>query len=742
MWCILERKRFVNRPSLAEADLLTNMFSSATDVEGIFRLAGAERRIKELQSVFNSPDRYGKGLDWKGYTVHDAANVLRRYFNQLPEPIIPLDFYQRFRDPLRNHQAQAVGEIEGQEPASGDFDAEIAIKTYQRLITELPPLNRQLLLYILDLLAVFASKAELNRMTAPNLSAIFQPGLLSHPTHDLSPKEYRLSQDVLIFLIENQDHFLVGMQGTAADEKTIQDVQNASAVAAAPKASPQRSSPTVARSASNASAGAESVRKYGGIRRNASMNSRRSRQSGNTQSPATPPDTAFPSSSKAGGVHRSNTVPSKKSGSPALGTSSRFHRDKSVERHGRSTAAAGSNQHGASLSEAITGQRNPSANAANAAGQAERMSPHLRPVTDKKSTSADRQLRTDLPPAGMHRNASPANTPSRDRAFQSIFRQSPTSEADRNPGRKPNKLQKKRPDRPEHAGLSVDGGNSSSHPSSPGFPSATLSLSHRSSRSQADGKRPEMSPPPSHQIPGAFEDPIEDLPPPVLSKESQRTDEDPAEALAPREPSQQREGRAALKDNENRASAATLKPNKSPAGSSGSHATNGHGYSSHDNADDGDTGDEREKRRHRWRISHSAKKDSKEAQSLQIGSAAGAERSASTVASNGRPRKSSPDESTATQSSSALGQGGPGAEHENNGEKKGPLGWFKGKLHEREEKKAEKERAKSPPPTGKGGFDHHPSTQSLGAMTGEAQRTNSSRPLDQAEEQSLEKAKS
>ena len=199
---------------------------AATEIEGIFRLSGSEKRIKELRTAFNSPDRYGKGLDWSGYTVHDAANILRRYFNQLPEPIIPLDFYERVRDPLRHHQAQAVGPMDHQAEDKGDFDLDNAIASYQKLITELPPLNRQLLLYILDLLAVFASKSDLNKMTTANLAAIFQPGILSHPNHDMAPSEYRLSQDVLIFLIENQDHFLIGMQGTEADEKTVQEVES------------------------------------------------------------------------------------------------------------------------------------------------------------------------------------------------------------------------------------------------------------------------------------------------------------------------------------------------------------------------------------------------------------------------------------------------------------------------------------------------------------------------------------
>lgn len=45
-------------------------------------------------------------------------------------------------------------------------------------------------------------------MPASNLAAIFQPGLLSHPDHDMHPQQYRVSQEVLIFLIQHQDRFL------------------------------------------------------------------------------------------------------------------------------------------------------------------------------------------------------------------------------------------------------------------------------------------------------------------------------------------------------------------------------------------------------------------------------------------------------------------------------------------------------------------------------------------------------
>lgn len=186
-----------------------------------------------------------------------------------------------------------------------------AILRYQQLITELPPLNRQLLLYILDLLAVFAAKSDQNRMTSQNLAAIFQPGMLSHPNHAMAPEEYRLNQCVIIFLIENQDHFLIGMQGTAADEKTVEEVQKGTPVINPP--STPKQSTGIVRSASSASAGAESVAKDGSIRRNKSTSSRRSLHSNGCPSPASPALTATPNT---GGLARSNTVPSKKS--PAL----------------------------------------------------------------------------------------------------------------------------------------------------------------------------------------------------------------------------------------------------------------------------------------------------------------------------------------------------------------------------------------------------------------------------------------
>ena len=57
---------------------------AATQTEGIFRVSGSNKRINQLQAVFDSAPSYGKTLDWSGYSVHDAASVLRRYLNMMP----------------------------------------------------------------------------------------------------------------------------------------------------------------------------------------------------------------------------------------------------------------------------------------------------------------------------------------------------------------------------------------------------------------------------------------------------------------------------------------------------------------------------------------------------------------------------------------------------------------------------------------------------------------------------------
>lgn len=656
----------------------------ATDVEGIFRLSGSAKRIKDLQTIFNSPDRYGKGLDWTGYTVHDAANILRRYLNQLPEPIVPLDFYDRFRDPLRRTMVPmgTDGEMQPHDLSVAEHTA--AVSSYQKLITELPPLNRQLLLYILDLLAVFASKSDLNRMTAANLAAIFQPGIISHPSHDMSPSEYRLSQDVLIFLIENQDNFLIGMSGTAVDEKTQKDVESGAASLRSPK--------VVARSASNASAGAESLRKFGGLRRNVSVSSRGSRERGSpgVSSPGTP--SGVTSFSGGGSIARSNTVPSKRS--PAI-PSSRFQRMNDTP---GSTSPAASSQ--TPVSGVTPAHQESTDTKSSRSGSIQPDDPDSKSAVQvvNAPSQAPSQLQTQPPPPaaqpvaptavqGFTPVGAPPTAPvsSRDRKMPNLFPKSPIFGPSDPQNRQPRKLQKK-----QRIPGSVNESAHSSTNSLQGEESANFHTPLVSPDLNSSAQLDPLAAPQGPTVTNTAATPVDETP---TSK--------PVAAVS------------TVNDAQNYRSA--LKPPTSPPGSTRSRSS----FTDHSENEAGEDTlgqPDKDKRRHRWRFSSSAKKgeNSPLAPPPPIGQNAGAKGSNSSLGSATRPRKSFTGDSQMTQSSyvdasNAIGQppllgqssqeSGDGARDPNaETEKKGLFGKWKAKMSQtREERQAEKERAKSPP---------------------------------------------
>ncbi|CAO3687837.1 unnamed protein product [Umbelopsis ramanniana] len=158
--------------------------------DGIFRMSGSARRIGDLQRIFDTPPDYGSQLDWEGFTVHDAANVLRRFLNYLPEPVIVSSFYQVFRDVID----QPISEQD-------------KVEAYQGLLDQLPQDHQYLLLYLLDLLALFVQSQKTTRMDASNLASVFTPGILCSPEHAMNPAHYKTSQRVIQFLIEHHEHF-------------------------------------------------------------------------------------------------------------------------------------------------------------------------------------------------------------------------------------------------------------------------------------------------------------------------------------------------------------------------------------------------------------------------------------------------------------------------------------------------------------------------------------------------------
>ncbi|ORZ18797.1 Rho GTPase activation protein [Absidia repens] len=167
-------------------------------IEGIFRLSGNSKRIGHLQSLFDTSDtQYGVYLNWDNYNIHDVANVMRRFLNYLPEPVIPLNYYQLFKATMETEFVSA----------------DVKTQAFQSLIDKMPLAHQFLLLYLLDLLSIFTLTSHLTRMDISCLASVFAPGILSHPDDALNPSSYKQSQPVLEFLIKHQHKFRMPSSG-------------------------------------------------------------------------------------------------------------------------------------------------------------------------------------------------------------------------------------------------------------------------------------------------------------------------------------------------------------------------------------------------------------------------------------------------------------------------------------------------------------------------------------------------
>ncbi|KMU81874.1 hypothetical protein CISG_02890 [Coccidioides immitis RMSCC 3703] len=200
------------------------------------------------------------------------------------------------------------------------------------------------------------------------------------------------------------------------DEQTVKEMQEGI------YAHPAKSG--IRRSASNASGGADSLRKYETLRRNVSVSSKTSKQSGgNVTSPATP------RSVSSFGVHRSNTVPSKRP--PGLSPTA-FNRSPHP-------------------SNPPTGGLSPSASPLLASRSQSRVS-SIEAMNEAKNTRPDLSLDTNPPAAKADAEARPQQnvpgpiiskpvvTPNKERKLSSLFAWSSPPED----GRQPNRLRKKR----------------------------------------------------------------------------------------------------------------------------------------------------------------------------------------------------------------------------------------------------------------------------------------------------------
>ncbi|EAY09928.1 RhoGAP domain containing protein [Trichomonas vaginalis G3] len=148
----------------------------AERVEGVFRLNGSDRQIKELIEVIDN----GRIQDWTPYSnVHTIATTLKRYFRAMAtiDPIIPFRLYNSIIEIARIQQTPKV------------------ISELKNLLKKLDPGRYHTLCFLIKYLNEVSKHDDENQMPAKNIAVCFGPNLISSDRPD-SPDA--LNQSVLV----------------------------------------------------------------------------------------------------------------------------------------------------------------------------------------------------------------------------------------------------------------------------------------------------------------------------------------------------------------------------------------------------------------------------------------------------------------------------------------------------------------------------------------------------------------
>ncbi|XP_071371394.1 active breakpoint cluster region-related protein isoform X1 [Centroberyx affinis] len=148
---------------------------------GIYRISGAASDISSLKTAFNSNLRDAV-TRLRTAEVNAVSGVLKLYFRELPEPLIPTELFQSLARAL-NIQ---------------DLDSRLV--SMLSLLQSCPDVNRQTFLYLLHHLQRVSERQEVNKMSLMNLATVFGPSLLRPPVASLGHggPTVDISQEVVV----------------------------------------------------------------------------------------------------------------------------------------------------------------------------------------------------------------------------------------------------------------------------------------------------------------------------------------------------------------------------------------------------------------------------------------------------------------------------------------------------------------------------------------------------------------
>ncbi|CAG5929196.1 unnamed protein product [Menidia menidia] len=151
------------------------------DEVGIYRISGTTGDIGALKAAFNSNLREAV-TRLRSTEVNAVSGVLKLYFRELPEPLIPTAMFQ------------SLAKILDVQDWSTKMDSMLS------LLQSCPDPNRHTFLYLLHHLQRVAQSQDVNKMSLLNLATVFGPSLLRPPVAGLGHNgpTVDISQEVVI----------------------------------------------------------------------------------------------------------------------------------------------------------------------------------------------------------------------------------------------------------------------------------------------------------------------------------------------------------------------------------------------------------------------------------------------------------------------------------------------------------------------------------------------------------------
>eukprot|EP00731_Ephydatia_muelleri_P026688 Em0018g788a len=132
---------------------------------GIFRLPGQSSRVQALKELYDQ----GSQNDFSDTEeIHSVSSLLKLYFRELPEPLIPYSMYYDF--------CKATELFES--------NSEAGMNELKSLLGKLPKANFNVLKYMSRFLYEVQSHSDENKMNCRNLGMVFGHNILKPKTND------------------------------------------------------------------------------------------------------------------------------------------------------------------------------------------------------------------------------------------------------------------------------------------------------------------------------------------------------------------------------------------------------------------------------------------------------------------------------------------------------------------------------------------------------------------------------